>query len=153
MWPNHYIQKHLYVQSVTNIPVDNLCIVVSNAGKKGKCSLMCHTQIAGAGRGRSNNPFAAFLFSLLYHPASGWGKNLFFLISYSSSSIFYPTRWCCNKHHGPFTFPSRFSTLVIDRFYTNFCGLKNVHEFVIVHYFVELYNNLLKCTIICWIVQ
>ena len=123
MWPNHYIQKHLYVQSVTNIPVDNLCIVVSNAGKKGKCSLMCHTQIAGVA-GRSNNPFAAFLFSLLYHPASGWGKNLFFLISYSSSSIFYPTRWCCNKHHGPFTFPSRFSTLVIDRFYTDFCGLK-----------------------------
>ena len=111
MWPNH-----LYVQSVTNIPVDNLCIVVSNAGKKGKCSLMCHTQIAGVA-GRSNNPFAAFLFSLLYHPASGWGKNLFFLISYSSSSIFYPTRWCCNKHHGPFTFPSRFSTLVINRFF------------------------------------
>ena len=85
--------------------------------KKGKCSLMCHTQIAGVA-GRSNNPFAAFLFSLLYHPASGWGKNLFFLISYSSSSIFYPTRWCCNKHHGPFTFPSRFSTLVINRFST-----------------------------------
>ena len=135
MWPNHYIQKHLYVQSVTNIPVDNLCIVVSNAGKKGKCSLMCHTQIAGAGRGRSNNPFAAFLFSLLYHPAAG-EKNLFFLISYSSSPIFYPTRWCCNKHHGPFTFPSRFSTLVIDRFYTDFCGLK-------------LYMNLLNCTLFC----
>ena len=80
MWPNH-----LYVQSVTNIPVDNLCIVVSNAGKKGKCSLMCHTQIAG---GRSNNPLLArSFFSPLYHPREPGKKNLFFLISYIQTQL------------------------------------------------------------------